>query len=187
MNEKCLTPIMFATSHNETALAKILLKNGCDLNAHTKVKGLMKCCVTYRDDKHPHFELEPLFFAVTHKNAEIIELFIQCYYRQPPHWVMELLIKFITEIRQLNTHMTQAQKKEIIDILQKACELPRSLQQICRGSIREKLGSLPHEKVDKLPVATKIKDYILMKEFFPDDEMNEEELTNEEREMGRFR
>ena len=186
MNEKCLTPIMFAAEQNNLGVARILLINGCDLNAQAKVTKVMRCCVLYPVDKHPHFELEPLFFAVTHKNKEMIDLMLNCYNVNQPYWVMELLIKFLKEIRELNRNMSPEQKKEIIILFLKACKIPRSLQQICRGSIRETVGSYPHGTLDKLTIATKLKDYILMKDLFIDEEVKEEEISEEEREMGRF-
>lgn len=186
MNEKCLTPIMFAAEQNNLGVVRILLINGCDLNAQAKVTRVMKCCVLYPVDKHPHFELEPLFFAVTHKNKEMIDLMLNCYNVNQPYWVMELLIKFLKEIRELNRNMTPEQKKEIIILFLKASKIPRSLQQICRGSIREMVGSYPHGTLDKLTIATKLKDYILMRDLFIDEEVKEEEISEEEREMGRF-
>lgn len=69
---------------------------------------------------------------------------------------------------ELNTHYSHDLKLEIREVFRLASRVPRSLKECCRALVRERLGACPVEKVEQLPVATMMKDYILMDEFFGD-------------------
>ncbi len=45
---------------------------------------------------------------------------------------------------------------------------PRGLQQECRGIIRQCLGNCPANKVDQLPLPSKLKDSVLLKDSITD-------------------
>ncbi|XP_061175209.1 ankyrin-1-like [Saccostrea echinata] len=177
MNEKGMTPIMSATNENSTRVAKILIKNGCDLESHCREKKLMVCCLLYQDS-HPHFELEPLFLALTHKNIELINLYLKCYSKRPGR-VIKLLSNILRTSQELMTHFSAEEKKEILEIFSKSLKTPLSLQEICRCHVRQFVRHPFLKNVETLPVASKLKDYITMEEVLSlSSEDEEEELKN---------
>lgn len=182
MNEKGMTPIMVATNENSTRVAKVLIKNGCDLESHCREKKLMVCCVLYQDS-HPHFDLEPLFLALTHKNIELIKLYLMCY-RKIPVKVIKILSNILRTSQELNMHFPAEEKKEILNVFSKILKFPRSLQEICRCHIRECVKQPFLKNVPKLPVAKKIMDFITMEDILSLSSEAEEE--EELRHAGKF-
>ena len=136
----------------------------------------MKCCLLH-EDRHPHFDLEPLFLALTHKDIEIMQLLMRCYWTVPVETVT-LLDTVFQSTEDLNSHYSQVLKAQIRDLFQQTTQNPRTLQENCRSVIREALGACPKNKVENLPLANKLKDYVLMEEYFGDlDECISEEET----------
>lgn len=64
-------------------------------------------------------------------------------------------------------------RREILTLFARAIREPKKLQQLCRAVILHSIGSCPHQKVPVLPVAAKVKDFILQKDIF--DPLNEDE------------
>lgn len=178
MNEKGMTPLMVATNENSTRVAKVLIKNGCDLESHCREKKLMVCCVLYQDS-HPHFDLEPLFLALTHKNIELIKIYLMCY-RKLPVRVIKILSNILRTSQELNMHFPAEEKKEILNIFSKSLKFPRTLQEICRCHIREIVKHPFLENLPKLPIAKKIMDYITMEDVLniSSEAYDEEELKH---------
>ena len=166
VNVDGLTPVMFAIQEKCPFVVKLLLKYNCDLEAHVKVRRLMKCCLLH-EDRHPHFDLEPLFLALTHKDVEMLQLLIKCYWTVPIHTVT-LLDTVFQSAEDLNTHYSPELKAEIGFLFKQCTSVPRTLEENCRSVIRASLGPCPADKVQKLPIASKLKDYVLMDEVFGD-------------------
>lgn len=173
---------MVATNENSTRVAKVLIKNGCDLESHCREKKLMVCCVLYQDP-HPHSDLEPLFLALTHKNIELIKLYLMCY-RKLPVKVIKILSNILRTSQELNMHFPAEEKKEILNVFSKIIKFPRSLQEICRSHIRECVKQPFLKNVPKLPVAKKIMDFITMEDILNISSEAEEE--EELRHAGKF-
>lgn len=178
MNEKGMTPIMVASRENSTKVAKVLLKNGCDLNSHCREKKLMVCCVLYQDS-HPHFDVEPLFLTLTHKNIELMKLYLKCYRKLPVN-VIKILSSILMTSRELSMHISAREKKEIVEIFSNSLKFPRSLQEICCCHIREYVKYPFLKNVQTLPIASKLKDYIKMEDFLSisSEGDEDEELTH---------
>lgn len=183
MNEKCMTPIMAATEENSTDVAMVLLKYGCDLNGHAKVTKALPCCLT-REDSHPHFDLEPLFLALTHKNVKLLMMYLKFYFRIPYH-IVQVLSDILRTSRDMNTQFSPTQKKEILSMFGHTMKHPRKLQEISRAMIREQIGSRPKTKVECLTLGSQLKNYILMSEVF-DEEEEQLEPSLQEKRQGRF-
>ncbi|KAH3869881.1 ankyrin repeat domain-containing protein 50-like [Dreissena polymorpha] len=166
INSDGQTPVQQALTENCPFVVKLLLKYNCDLHAHARVKRLYKCCLLH-EDQHPHFDLEPLFVALTHKSVDLLKLLIVCYWKIPGKFIAELDNVFQTTA-ELNTHYSHDLKSEIREVFLLSSRFPRSLKECCRALVRERLGACPGEKVEQLPVATMMKDYILMEEYFGD-------------------
>lgn len=158
--------MVHALQENCPFVAKLLLKYNCDIEAHAKAKRMYKCCLM-NEDSHPHFALEPLFLALTHRSVELLQLIIQCYWHVPVT-VIKTLDEVFRSIPELNTHYTAELQEEIHDLFLTTIRTPCSLQEITRAIIRENLGPMPQEKVEKLPVAKRLFSYILMDEYFGD-------------------
>ena len=178
MNIDGLSPVQFAIQEKCPFVVKILLKYNCDLNAHAKVRRLLKCCLLH-EDRHPHFDLEPLFLALTHKDVELLHLLIKCYWKVPVETVT-LLETVFQSTEDLNTHYSPVLKAQIRDLFQQTTHIPRTLQENCRSVIRETLGACPKTKVEQLPIANKIKDYVMMDEYFGDldESINQQETVH---------
>ena len=153
---------MAATKENKVVAAKILLRYGCDLDVQSKVTRLMACCIQC-EDTHPHFELEPLFLALTHRNVELMTAYLK-YCRNVPSAIIQNLFDVLRTSRDLVTHFPSELKQEIIMLYERALKHPRSLQEVCRAVIRESLGSVPQDKIGSTPLADKLHNYVLMTE-----------------------
>ncbi|XP_041364259.1 ankyrin repeat domain-containing protein 50-like [Gigantopelta aegis] len=164
LNDGGLTPLQTAIQEDQYPVAKELLKHGCDINAHAKITRLMKCCLL-QEDSHPHFGLEPLFLALIHKNIDLMMLLFQCY-THVPYETVKLLDTILRQEQQLNFHYSPQLKKKIFDMFNHFISTPKTLLDLCRGSLRDVLGSRPHAKVKCLPLANKLQDYVLMTETF---------------------
>jgi hypothetical protein len=161
-----LSPVQVSIKENCSFVTKLLLMYNCDLEAHAKVKRLFKCCLEH-EDNHPHFGLEPLFLSLTHRSVEMIQLIINCYWKQPVA-VLKTLNHVFSTTPELSTHYSPELKAEIQKLFQLSMRTPRGLQESCRAVIRQKLGSCPQAKLDKLPVAKRLHGYLLMEEYFSD-------------------
>lgn len=170
-NEHGLTPIQTAAKEDNFNMAKLLLQYGCNLGANREVTGLLPCCFTC-DDPHPHFELEPLFFAMKHRNIDMLKLFLNCYFFLP-HDLVRIIGTILQSTPELYSHYPLSMRREILTLFARAIREPKKLQQLCRAVILHSIGSCPHQKVPVLPVAAKVKDFILQKDIF--DPLNEDE------------
>ncbi|KAL4240565.1 hypothetical protein ACF0H5_001357 [Mactra antiquata] len=165
VNKDGMTSLQLSIQENCPSVTKLLLMYNCDMEAHAKVKRLYKCCLTH-EDRHPHFDLEPLFLALTHRSTEMMQLLIDCYWQRPVKTISMLDQILKTAAAELNTHYSPELKMNYQRLFYASTKMPLSLQHMCRASIREKLGSCPQSKVDKLPIAKKLTGYILMEEYF---------------------
>lgn len=170
MNDNCLTPIQAAAQENNPLVAKMLLKYGCDLNAHAKIKRLMKCCLLH-GDRHPHLDLEPMFQVLTHKNIELMRLFILCYH-SIPSGVIKQLANIFQISGELRAHFSLVLKNDISKLLLKTLRFPRLLQESCRAVIRESMGARLQMDIDELPLAKKLKNYVIMQSVFSSEEVD---------------
>ncbi|XP_025083080.1 ankyrin-1-like isoform X2 [Pomacea canaliculata] len=164
INSDGLTPLQVAAQEDNFPAARRLLQLGCDIDAHAKVTHLLKCCLM-NEDRHPHFALEPLFLAMTHRNIELMRLFVDCY-SHLPFITIRLLKGCLKTSRELLVHYSGTMKSDLLVLFTETLSQPKRLQDLARRTIRLSLGSLPHRKVTSLPVAEKLKDYILMKDVF---------------------
>ncbi|KAL8585022.1 hypothetical protein ACOMHN_043658 [Nucella lapillus] len=164
LNLDGLTPLQVAVNEDNFAAARRLLQLGCDLDAHTKVTTLQKCCITYTDP-HPHLALEPLFLALTHRNFDLIRLLFQCY-AVVPFRVTRMLRAILRTSQELTVHYNADMKRDLAAIFHTHTGEPRSLQDTCRCAIRSSLGFPLTLKVKRLPLADKLQDYISMREAF---------------------
>lgn len=175
LNIEGLTPLQTAATEDNFPAARRLLQLGCDPDAHAKVTTLQKCCLL-NEDPHPHFALEPLFLALTHRNLELLRVLLQCY-PSTPFRVIHLLKAVLKTSRELASHFDTTMKRELVGIF--STRQPMALQDACRRKIRSRLGFPVHVRVKALPVAEKLKDYIVMKDVFEgwdEDDRLEEEL-----------
>ena len=175
LNIEGLTPLQVATTEDNFPAARRLLQLGCDPDAHAKVTSLQKCCLL-NEDPHPHFALEPLFLALTHRNLELVRLLLQCYPTTPCR-VIRMLKAILKTSRDLAAHFDVSMKLELVSLFNTS--QPMSLQDVCRQKIRSCLGFPVHVKAMTLPVAEKLKDCIVMKDMFEawdEDDQLEEEL-----------
>lgn len=161
-----LSPVQYAIQEKCPFVVKLLLKYNCDLDAHAKVRRLMKCCLLH-EDRHPHFDLEPLFLALTHKDIDMLKLLIKCYWKVPVETVSLLDTVFQTA-EDLNSHYSPELKAEIQFLFRQCTNVPRTLEENCRAVIRASLGPCPEAKVEKLTLANKLKEYVMMEEVFGD-------------------
>ena len=168
MNIDGLTPVQLALQENCQLIVKLLLSYNCDLAAHAKTSRLYKCCLQH-EDSHPHFDLEPLFLALTHKSVDLLQVLCSCYWKIPQRNI-RMLDKVFKTTPDLNTHFTPTLKAEIHEIFRHHSRTPRSLQEACRAEIRERLasGNKFESRVESLPLAYKMKDFVMMEEFFGD-------------------
>ncbi|KAK7506161.1 hypothetical protein BaRGS_00002273 [Batillaria attramentaria] len=180
LNMDGLTPLQVAATEDNFPAARCLLWLGCDIDAHAKVTTLLKCCLL-NEDPHPHFALEPLFLAMTHRNIDLMRLFIDCYTHVPLR-VVKLLRAILKSSRELTVQFTPDMKRELLVMFDSSIRQPRLLQDLCRRTIRECLGVLPHLKVTTLPIGEKLKEYIVMKDVFEgweaSDRLDEEAKVN---------
>ncbi|CAL1531594.1 unnamed protein product [Lymnaea stagnalis] len=168
MNEKGETPVMAALAEDNFSAVRALLQCGCDLEAHNKVRLPQLCCLVH-EDPHPHLALEPLFLSMTHKNLDMMKMLLQCYRQVQKHIpckVIHLLVVLLKRTQGINTHYTPKQKQDIFDLFAMNTCTPFTLSDACRRCIRAQLGSPIQYKVTQLPVAEKVKKYILMESEF---------------------
>jgi len=164
LNEKGMTPVMAALDEDSFSSVRALLQAGCDLEYQQKLRGLQICCLK-QDDEHPHIGLEPLFLAMTHKNMDLMKMLLDCY-RQLPRRTIHLTRMLLQKTAGLRSHFTQAQKQEIYKLYANSLSRPLTLMDSCRRIVRSCLGSPLEEKVQQLPVADKVKRFVLMEEEF---------------------
>uniref|UniRef100_A0A2C9K8K5 SOCS box domain-containing protein n=1 Tax=Biomphalaria glabrata TaxID=6526 RepID=A0A2C9K8K5_BIOGL len=164
MNEKGETPIMAALGEDSQTAVRALLQCGCDLELQYKLKCPQICCILH-EDPHPHLGIEPLFLAMTHKNLDTMKMLLQNY-RVVPYKTIRILELLLKRTQGINTHYTQKQKQDIMDLFHFYTHNPFTLTDACRRCIRSSLGSPIHHKVVVLPVAEKVKEYILMRTEF---------------------
>lgn len=164
MNVDGLTPLQVATTEDNFPAARKLLQLGCDPNAHAKVTMLLKCCLL-NEDAHPHFVLEPLSVALTHRNFDLLRVLLHCYHATPVN-VIRLLRSVLKSSRDLAAHFDLKMKRELATIFGMSVTQPKSLQDVCRRKIRACIGYPIQTKVVALPVAEKLKDYVAMKDVF---------------------
>ena len=169
MNIDGQSPVLHAIQENCPFVAKLLLKYNCDIEAHAKRKRMYKCCLMNEDD-HPHFALEPLFLALTHRRVDLLRLLIQCYWHVPVE-VIKTLDEVFRTCPKINAHYTPELQEEIHTLFLTTIRTPRSLLETSRAIIRENLGPMPKEKVEQLPIAKRLFEYVLMEEFFGDLEL----------------
>lgn len=175
LNIEGLTPLQVAATEDNFPAARRLLQLGCDPDAHAKVTTLQKCCLL-NEDPHPHFVLEPLFLALTHRNLELLRVLLHCYATYPFR-VVRMLKAVLKTSRELASHFDANMKRELASIF--STRQPMLLQDACRRKIRSRLGFPVMAKVMALPVAEKLKDYVVMKDVFEgwdEDDRLEEEL-----------
>ncbi|KAH9502346.1 hypothetical protein Btru_073508 [Bulinus truncatus] len=164
MNSKGETPVVAALAEDNFSAVKTLLQCGCNLEAHEKVKLPQICCILH-EDPHPHLGLEPLFLAMTHKNLDMMKMLLQNY-RVIPFKTMRILEVLLKRTQGINTHYTPKQKQDIFDLFATYTNSPLTLTDACRRCIRSCLGTSLGSKVVHLPVADKVKSYILMTSEF---------------------
>ncbi|XP_035826192.1 ankyrin-3 [Aplysia californica] len=164
MNEKGETPIMAALAEDSFTSARALLQWGCDLDYQHKVRGLQLCCL-HQEDAHPHLGLEPLFLAMTHKNLDMLKMLLACY-RSVPRRTIHLLAMLLRKTQALTVHYSEKQKADILRVFSHSLRTPFSLSDACRRCIRACLSSPLEARADALPIARKMKSYLLMTEEF---------------------
>lgn len=88
-----------------------------------------------------------------------------------PYWVLRTLqdIIFTTGYAQ-DARLGQRTIVQYAHLFSGILSRPRSLQEECRGIIRETLGSAPFLKTSRLPLPSRIRDYVLMSDTFNYDE-----------------
>lgn len=176
LNIDGLTPLQVATTEDNFSAAQRLLQLGCDPDAHAKVTKLQKCCLV-NEDAHPHFALEPLFNALSHRNMDLMRILLCCYH-ETPYRVVKLLKTVLKSSRELAAHYDMSMKQELVSIFNSLSQ-PKSLQDICRSRIRVCVGFPVEVKVCTLPLAEKQKEYVCMHDVFDsldDDNQLEEEM-----------
>ena len=159
-----LSLVQLALSENFSLVVRLLLSHNCDLLAHTRMRRLYKCCLTH-EDSHPHFDLDPIFLALTHRSVELMKLLVDCHWHVPVDYIKELDTVF-DSTPDMRAHYSPELKAEIREVFYSSTHDPRSLQATCRAVIRERIGPVPREKVKKLGIAEKLKSFVMMDEYF---------------------
>ncbi len=160
----CQTALLQATESNHEEMVKLLIQWGANPSIVHKVPAPWKCCVHYADD-HPHLELEPLFSAVKNNNFYLIKLLLAATPKMP-----YTALKTLRDILFRTGYTRDARLKpqvivQYAALFTEVCNKPRLLQEECRGVIREKIVRPTHLSVPKLPLPTKLKDYLLLKDL----------------------
>ncbi|XP_074649379.1 uncharacterized protein LOC141904645 [Tubulanus polymorphus] len=163
VNSDGLNAMFFAAETNSLRMVRVLLRWGFDLDSVKDNTRLYSCCKQY-DDSHPHMELNPLYVAIRHDNFKMFLTLISAHYKVPYHdldLLHDLVFKtgYAAEAN-VSPHILAIFK----EIFAKTARSPMTLQHISRGVIRQSLAQRPHLKVDRLPIPTKLKEYILMKD-----------------------
>ena len=140
-----------------------LLRLGCNPDAHAIIHHPCKCCFVY-DDKHPHFVLEPLFLALTHRSLELFRLLLHCY-RQVPFRSIRLLTAVLNSSHELRTHFNDDMKHKLHAWLDDFWQA-KTLKDLCRHVLRACVRSPLHMWVKELPIGEKLKDFICMDDLF---------------------
>lgn len=166
INKEGLSPVQLSIQEKSFFVTKLLLMYNCDLDAQSKVRRMYRCCIQ-QEDMHPHFALEPLFLALTHRSVEMLDLLIKCYWRKPVKLIKSLNQVFKT-MPEISNHYPVELQNEIQELFAAAVRTPRGLSESCRAVIREALGPCPQNKMARLPIAKKLHGYILMDEHFAD-------------------
>lgn len=94
-----------------------------------------------------------------------VKPFLLCF-RVVPYKTIRILELLLKRTQGINTHYTQKQKQDIMDLFHFYTHNPFTLTDACRRCIRSSLCSPIHHKVVVLPVAEKVKEYILMRTEF---------------------
>ena len=140
-----------------------LITLGANPSIHHRLRQRGRCCMMY-SDAHPHLELEPLYTAVKNDNFPILQLLLLGTPRMP-YSVLRTLkdIMFRTKYT-AEARLQPRLIEQYAEFFGKVLEMPRGLQEECRGVIRETLGSRPRDKVCKLPLPSKLQEYLLLKD-----------------------
>ncbi len=166
LTEICASAIYLAAERNQLPMIKLLVKYGANPSAPHLVR-YAKCCSIYQDD-HPHLELEPLYACFSNDNFRTMKVILDAS-PSMPYSVLATLrdLLFRTNLirdTRLRPEVVQKYAEFFLGILSK----PRGLQQECRGIIRQCLGNCPANKVDQLPLPSKLKDSVLLKDSITD-------------------
>jgi len=162
MTEMSITALYQAIGERHMSVAKVLLSWGADPAAHCRVKGPRRCCASY-SDRHPHLEPDPLYAALRFNQLGIMKLLLLASEKIPR--------SALTTIRDIIMRTGYAQDLNIsAHVLHSYAEFfaivlgfPRSLQAEARSIIRHRLGTNLSSKVSSLPLPTKLKDYVILR------------------------
>ena len=163
----CQSAVFCAAQTNNIEMLKLILRWGGNPSAHHLTRPPMQCCGQYRD-RHPHFELEPLQIAICNNNFHFIKLI---YMTSPlmPASVLKTLkdVIFRTSYIQ-DSNLSTRHVHQYAAFFTAILRTPRSLQEECRGTIRQAMGTNPISKSTKLILPSKLKNYILMLDLLGD-------------------
>jgi hypothetical protein len=107
-----------------------------------------------------------------------MKLYLKCYRKLPVN-VIKILSSILRTSQELSMHIPASEKKEILEIFSNSLKFPRSLQEICCCNVREYVRHPFLNNVQKLPIASKLKDYIKMEDILSiSSEGDDEELMH---------
>ena len=183
MTDTCQTALWYAADSNHLDIAQLLVKYGANPSIHHKVPGPWKCCVFYTDD-HPHLELEAIYSAVKNDNFHMLKLVLAATAKMPYY-----SLRTLKDIIFRTGYFREANLKPQVllryaEFFARVCHRPRLLQEECRGVILSVLKIPPFKTVPLLPLPSKLRNYLLLKDLIPDivkkdDDDGEENKTSE--------
>lgn len=137
------TPLLTAMMYRVSSIIiKMLIMNGSSLEGPR-----------YPANSHQ----SPLFWAVKHRNVEIIKLMILA-------GVSNAEIRYIRKTMEVRIDEDQA----IMELLDKEARVPRSLKQLCRREVRKHLSDDSMSKnfinrIKELPIPNILRQYLMLK------------------------
>ena len=148
------TALHVAAARNHDEVLRVLVKHGCDLNIRDRDGKEEK--KNSSPDSRRSSGFNALMLAILNENVKNIKLLVQC--------GCAINIEELYSTPCLAKQLTKY--PEIERILWNESTRAKNLKELCRWRIRSALGQRTWKKTALLPLPSRLKDYVALKELF---------------------
>lgn len=148
------TALHVAAARNHDEVLRVLVKHGCDLNIRDR-DGKEEKKNSFPDSRRSS-GFNALMLAILNENVKNIKLLVQC--------GCAINIEELYSTPCLAKQLTKY--PEIERILWNESTRAKNLKELCRWRIRSALGQRTWKKTALLPLPSRLKDYVALKELF---------------------